>query len=561
MIYYFDSGTSWVVPAGVTGIQVECYGSSYGQYGTTDELRGNYSGGSYSKSNLINVTGGSTVYMNIGSLGGNTWFNTTNAAPTSSSSSSSACLAVGGNTVSTSQIASNCGNTKYKGGSGLPTPNIYTTSSASGGQAGPNGNGADVVGPYTNTQYPVGGSSTQISYSGGGANGGSSGSLGVPPYGRSGTGTVGSGAYWNGTSFIGVGSYPWGGFTDPVGQYLFLNNTATTPTSYGPTGGGAATVSYGSCCSTYYLQEQKGFIVITLVYVNGRKTVTLTGNGTWDLPTDWNDANNIIEVYGAGGAGATSGSTSFSGGGGGGGGYTKGTNIPLKASNLAGYITSKTYNSDSLSTAYLWQTPGTSGSVIYAGFGTNASGISNGVGGSGGTAVINSVSYTTTSFSGGNGGAGRTSSTAAGGGGGAAAGPNGAGGAGGSNTTTLSTTGRGGGGADGGNNGSSTSNSSGLGYFDGVTYVGTGGPGGSANTSGSAGGNGNGISIFSGGGGGGAGDGTSGTVGGAGGLFGGGGGGSGSATSSTGGVGRSGVILISYIPIVVANSSNFFFFF
>jgi hypothetical protein len=474
MIYYFDSGTSWVVPANVTGIQVECYGSSFGGFNTADS-NGYYPGGSYSKSNLINVTGGSTVYMNIGSLGGNTWFNTTNVAPTSSSSTSSACLAVGGNTDF--QIAANCGNTKYKGGNGYPTSGYVRT--ASGGQAGPNGNGADVVGPYTNTLY----SGFYTLYSGGGANGGSSGSLGVPPYGRSGTGTVGSGAYWNGTSFI--GNYE--GFTDPVGQYLFLNNTATTPTSYGPTGGSMISVYSGGCCPTYGLKDQKGFIVITVVYVNGRKTVTLTGNETWDLPTDWNDADNIIEVYGAGGNGATSGSTSFSGGGGGGGGYTKGTNIPLKASNLAGYITSKTYNSNALSTAYLWQTPGTSGSVIYAGFGTNASGISNGVGGSGGTAVINSVSYTTTSFSGGNGGAGRTSTTAAGGGGGAAAGPNGAGGAGGSNTTTLGTTGRGGGGGNGGGAGSSVSALAGTAG----TGAGAGGTGGAANASGSAGGNGN----------------------------------------------------------------------
>jgi len=62
------------------------------------------------------------------------------------------------------------------------------------------------------------------------------------------------------------------------------------------------------------------------------------------------------------------------------------------------------------------------------------------------------------------------------------------------------------------------------------------------------------------GGGGGAGDGTGTTVGGAGGLYGGGGGGGASSVISTRGIGASGVLVMTYTPLVV-NKSNFFLLF
>jgi hypothetical protein len=563
-VYYFNSGTSWVVPAGVTGIQVECYGSSWGDYNSDN--RG-ADGGSYSKSNLINVTGGSTVYMNIGSEGSNTWFNTTNVQPTSASPTSSACLAVGGvSTASASQIAANCGDVKYKGGSGfLHAIAVVGSARASGGQAGPNGNGADVVSFFSNTLY-----NSHIIYSGGGCNGGTSGSLGVPPYGRSGTGTVGSGGYWTGSTYItGTGT---SGFMDPVGQYRYLNNVfQTNLTNYGPVGGSAGDpVDNGTESDPRYgytIIPQNGFIVITLTYINGRKTVFLEGSGTWNLPEDWNDADNTIEVYGPGGNGATSANTSFSGGGGGGGAYVKALNVPLKAIDLLGtVVTAKTYDLTVgiLNGAGLWQgfqgefdSVFEYGTLIQGGGGTSGSGTT---GGSGGfpRASINNVNYWVQSpffgsFKGGNGGSGRASSTAAGGGGGGAAGFDGVGGNGGTNTTTLNTTGRGGGGGNGGGAGSGAGATAGTAG----TGAGAGGTGGAPNTSGSAGGAG--TSVYSGGGGGGAGDGTSGTRGGAGGGYGGGGGGSGSATSSSGGPGGPGLIIISYAPIV--NNGNFFMFF
>ena len=446
-VYYFSSGTSWVVPAGVTGIQVECFGSSYGSIGTSTVLNDNYSGGSYSKSDVVNVTGGSTVYMNIGSLGGNTWFNAAaNTAPTSSSSTSSACLAVGGNTASASQIAANCGNTKYKGGNGLAV-NASVYSTASGGQAGPNGNGADVTNNYTAILR-----NGLISYSGGGANGGSSGSLGVPPYGRSGTGTVGSGSYWNGTAVVASAGL---GFTDPVGQYSYLNNilNLSTLVDYGPTGGGIVLFDLGCCCaSSYTLVGQKGFIVITLLY--GRKfiVVNTTGASSFTAPSDFSSLVST-EAVGAGGAGnsATSGTNRY--GGGGGGGYSKSTSVTTSITAGSTIIYTNVAAGGGGTTASSWlnigtnsaPTSNTTGVLAYSG----GNAVTN-TGGAGAT-TTGAIGTTGSIFGGGAGGAGSTTTRLNAGGGGGSGGPLGAGGAGGAaNNNGVN---RGGGGGGGANNG------------------------------------------------------------------------------------------------------------
>ena len=51
--------------------------------------------------------------------------------------------------------------------------------------------------------------------------------------------------------------------------------------------------------------------------------IFLTSGTTWTVPTDWNNANNSIEVIGGGGGGTQS------SGAGGGGGYSKVVNITL----------------------------------------------------------------------------------------------------------------------------------------------------------------------------------------------------------------------------------------
>lgn len=264
-VYLFTSGTTWTVPTGITSIQVECYGSG-NYYSSLSAYSYSISGGSYSKSNTVAVTPGATVYFQIGSNGGNTWFNTSNVAPTSSSSVSSACLAVGGNTTSASQIATNCGDVKNKGGDGYNSTPVKTFWGATGqgGQAGPNGNGANAGPAYNPNLYSIYDFGT-----GGGANGGSQGGLSTIPYGRGGSGSSqGRGGYLNIASVGNPGTLP---TKDIVGTSDYVNNVSSAQT-YGPYGGGNGWIGGGDC-TVYYTNTftsgptsiMVGFVVITAV--------------------------------------------------------------------------------------------------------------------------------------------------------------------------------------------------------------------------------------------------------------------------------------------------------
>jgi len=57
--------------------------------------------------------------------------------------------------------------------------------------------------------------------------------------------------------------------------------------------------------------------------------IILTNGASWTVPSDWNDANNTIEVIGGGGGGGNTTPNVGWGGGGGGGAYSKSTNVPL----------------------------------------------------------------------------------------------------------------------------------------------------------------------------------------------------------------------------------------
>jgi hypothetical protein len=56
--------------------------------------------------------------------------------------------------------------------------------------------------------------------------------------------------------------------------------------------------------------------------------ITVAGAGTWTVPADWNNADNAIEVIGAGGGGANSAPASGTSSGGG-GGYSKISGVAL----------------------------------------------------------------------------------------------------------------------------------------------------------------------------------------------------------------------------------------
>ncbi len=241
-------------------------------------------------------------------------------------------------------------------------------------------------------------------------------------------------------------------------------------------------------------------------------TIILTSGSTWDTPADWDNANNTIECWGAGGSPANTSNK----GGGGGSGYSFQANVTI-----TGTITIQ------VGTAATGQAGGATwfnGATLAASScGANGGSAPAGVlaGGAGGS-VTGAIGSTKIAGEAGTSG----TSSGAGGGGGGAAGPLGTG-TGGSNAA-LNTGGTGG----TGNNGSG-----GAGGTGGLTTV-DGTPG-ISNTEG-------------GGGGGGGGHAANGALGG---TPGGGGGGEG-ALGTSAGLGGTGQIRIIYTPLVPPPTTN-----
>jgi hypothetical protein len=296
------------------------------------------------------------------------------------------------------------------------------------------------------------------------------------------------------------------------------------------------------------------------------RTFILQGTTAWTVPADWNNADNSIELIGAGGGGA--GGNTVGGGsaaaGGGGGEYRKLTNQTYTPSHVitiqvgqggAGGAAGGFPSAASAGTDSFIKNDANSANLLLAKGGSGASGTTGGAGGTGGTGG--------TGNAGGTGGVGTGFGTGSGGAGGAG-GPNGVGGAGGAGTTGGSAVGGGGGGGNGGGTaGSSTSsatganggnNSGGTGHGTSTTAAtaGGGGGGGDASANGRVGSTGTewDATHGSGGGAGGAGSGGSGQLAASGGLYGGGGGGgsiNGASNSfSAGGTGANGIAVISY---------------
>ncbi len=287
--------------------------------------------------------------------------------------------------------------------------------------------------------------------------------------------------------------------------------------------------------------------------------LTTTGANTWTVPSDWNNANNTIEVIGGGGNGGAPGGC----GGGGGGAYSISTNVALTPGNTAYYqvgaaATDTWFNGGANSPPTL----ASQGALAKAG--QNASGPTAGAGG------LNTSGVGTVTYSGGNGGNGLGSSSGAGGGGGGAGGPNGKGGTGGTDDPSVLYNDGGGGGGDGGGS-SGAAGASGVGGTGGNNYLasgggaqgvagtnGGGGGGGGGKNSGSNGGNGStgtewNASHGSGSGGGGGAYASTGYNGGTGGLYGGGGGGNGAGThQGAAGPGVQGIIVITYLGSAAA---------
>jgi hypothetical protein len=438
---------TWTVPNGVTAIKVECFGTTNGYENLFSETAAKAPGGSYSQTSTLSVTAGSTVYLNNSNIGTSVWVNkTSNTAPTSTADG---CLAVGSPTAAASQVAANVGDIKYAGGDGVVTTSrllVYGT----GGQAGPNGAGADAGGLYSNTgDYNENAGNIFFLGNGGGANGGISGGLGSIPYGRSGGAFGGNGGYWTGSAIVNPTQ-------DVIGQAQYLitpfgSRPLQTPVNYGPRGGSSGrTFAEGESIWGIEATGSVGFIVITVI-APSQKTIILgsdTGtNGSFILPSDF---GSLVSLRAFGGGGINSGGSSASNGaGGGGGGYSETLGASVTASMVAG-STLVYYNLPAPaagSSASSWINIGTNSaptsvtSGVRAFFGGNTTDNIAGAGGSTASAVGN------TKNAGGAGGAGFTSSRNNGGGGGGAAGPSGAGGAGGNAWNSNANRGGGGGGA------------------------------------------------------------------------------------------------------------------
>ena len=436
MIFLFATSGTWTVPTGVTAIKVECFGN--GIFATSfSEPQLNYPGGSYSQTSTLSVTPGSTIYINTSPTGStNSWVNkTSNASPTSTADG---CLAVSSTTPAASQVAANVGDIKYAGGNGAISTG--TNLSARGGQAGPNGPGADVGAAYSATGVVL--DTTYYPATGGGANGGVSGGLGSIPYGRSGGAFGGNGGYWDGSAYVSPTQ-------DVLGQAQYVNGfPLKTPINYGPFGGAACRAFFDSGDERFEIENQRGFVVIT-VLAPSQKTIFFGSDtatsGSFTLPSDF---GSLVSLRAVGGGGInTGGITATNGGGGGGGGYSETSGASVTASMVAG-STLVYYNLPAPaagSSASSWINIGTNSaptsvtSGVLAFSGGNTSINTGGIGGPTASAVGN------TRNAGGAGGTGFTSTRNTGGGGGGAGGPFGTGGAGG-NASTATGANRGGGG-------------------------------------------------------------------------------------------------------------------
>ncbi len=276
--------------------------------------------------------------------------------------------------------------------------------------------------------------------------------------------------------------------------------------------------STGTQQATFTNASSVQYVCGVMTFKKGTIVFLTSGTTSYQTPADWDAANNIVEVLGAGGAGYSD--LTNSGGGGGGGGYARGTNF---AANL-----------------YTTQVPsgGSASACFFSG-----SGVLQGTSGStatsatGGAAGAGSGSSATTTNNGGTGGTGGSFLGAGGGGG------NGG-------TTSGPTTSGGGGGGGGGTIGAGGNGAIGTAGTAGVGGGGVGATGTGAN--GQAGGNGTSFDATHGSGGGGSGAGAiSGLNGGNGGNYGAGGGGS--TSTGTGGSGIDGLIIITYAPLATSS--------
>ena len=146
---------SWIIPAGITSINVCAFGAGAGGANAGSGYGVGGGGGGFGETDNLTVTPGATVYYYVGqggaqgANGANSWVNIkANAAPTSTANGA---LGRGGTadpttyTSASAGLAVNCiGTVTFSGGYGINTSSSATVSvSGGGGGAGSGGAGAN----------------------------------------------------------------------------------------------------------------------------------------------------------------------------------------------------------------------------------------------------------------------------------------------------------------------------------------------------------------------------------------------------------------------------------
>ena len=265
---------------------IEVIGGGAGGSGNSTFLSGGGGGGgAYSKSTNITLTPSATAYMSIGTgggsntSGGDTWFNSTNAAPTGATTGA---LAKGGQSTGTGTggaggaAASGVGGTKFNGGSGENATGAYT-GGGGGGAAGLHGagnNGGATLG--------AGGSGD----AGSGGSGGSGGSL---------ASVGGNGTEWDASHGSGGGGG--GGYGDTT---VGIKAAAAGGLYGGGGGGGGGAINL--CSATAGASGKQGLVVVTYTpFVATAPTVTTNSASSFTPAT----ANLFGTITATGGANAT----------------------------------------------------------------------------------------------------------------------------------------------------------------------------------------------------------------------------------------------------------------
>lgn len=163
----FFQNDTWVCPAGVTSVKVECWGGG-GNGGTrsTTGSGGGGGGGAYAKKNALTVSPGTSYTVNVGSAGGDSWFST-----------SATVLAKGGASVANNTTtggaggaAASCiGDVVQSGGAGVAAATNAGGGGEAGGPSGDGNAGSGAAGGTGHSDAGDGGAGSSVNGNAGGA--------------------------------------------------------------------------------------------------------------------------------------------------------------------------------------------------------------------------------------------------------------------------------------------------------------------------------------------------------------------------------------------------------